>query len=64
MLVDWERPAEEFTLDEVVQLFELNYSSVVSHATMMAHVWKIEDVKLDFPMTPCFGNALSFYRMV
>jgi hypothetical protein len=30
MLVDWERPAEEFTLDEVVQLFELNYSSCVT----------------------------------
>jgi len=58
------KPAEEFTLDEVVQLFELNYSSVVSPATMIAHVWKIEDVKLDFPMTPRFGNAPSFYRVV
>ena len=51
-----QKAAGDFTLEEVVQLFELNYSDVVSVAAMKAYWWKIEDEKLDFPMTPCIGN--------
>jgi len=58
-----QKAAGDFTLEEVVQLFELNYSDVVSVAAMKAYWWKIEDEKLDFPMTPCIGNlSCDFLR--
>src|SRR5882762_4430464 len=57
LLTKGECKAGDFrTLEEVVQLFELNYSRVVSPAAIEAHAWKIEEVIFDFPLTPSFGN--------
>jgi hypothetical protein len=51
-----QKAAGDFTLEEVVRLFELNFSDEVSAAAPKAYRWKIEDEKLDFPMTRCIGN--------
>jgi hypothetical protein len=51
-----QKPARDFTLEEVVESFELNFRDGVSAAAPDAYRWKIEDEKLDFPMTPCIGN--------
>jgi len=53
---DHTKAAGDFTVEEIVQLFELNYSDVVSAAATKAYRWKIEDEKVAFPMTPCIGN--------
>ena len=49
------KAAGEFTLPEVVEVFGLNYSTVASSA-IEQHIWRIEDSKLDFTMTPCLGK--------
>ena len=39
-----QKPAGDFILGEVIQLFQLNCSDVVSPAAPKAYMWKIEDV--------------------
>lgn len=50
------KEAENFTLDEVVEKFELNYREVVSPANIELHCWRIEESKLDFSVSPSLGN--------
>lgn len=47
------KPAGESTLSEVVVVFVLKYSIINSLDDIESHIWKIEDLKLDFTMTPC-----------
>jgi hypothetical protein len=53
--------AEDFTLEEVVEEFELNYSNVFSPTTIEAHSWRIEDLPLDFPMTPSLSDFIRTF---
>jgi hypothetical protein len=45
------KAAGDFTLPEVVQTFGLNYT--ITPGEMEPHIWRIEDSKLEFTMTPC-----------
>lgn len=60
---DFKKPAGDFTFQEVIEAFELKYSSVVSINSTSEFFWAIEDsLKSDFPMTPCLGNYFSLLQ--
>jgi hypothetical protein len=50
------KAGKDFTLPEVVEVFRLNYNIIVSTNDMELHIWRIEDSKLDFTMTPCLSK--------
>jgi hypothetical protein len=50
------KAAGDFTLSEVVEVFGLNYSTIVSPDDIEQHAWRIEDSKLYFTITPCLGK--------
>ena len=51
------RQPKDFTPPEVVEVFRLNYNTIVSTNDMEPHIWRIEDSKLDFTMTPLMSLA-------
>ncbi|KIL58939.1 hypothetical protein M378DRAFT_111586 [Amanita muscaria Koide BX008] len=53
------RPAGEFTVDEIVRSFGLDYN--IYPFNTGKHVWTIEDSELDFTMTPHFKSLMSNY---
>jgi len=55
------KAAKDFTLPEVVEVFGLNYNTIASIDDMEPHIWRIEDSKLDFTMTPCLKSLVKNY---
>jgi hypothetical protein len=54
------KAAKDFTLEEVVHVFVLKYSTVMSELSRN-HTWKIEDLPdtRKFHTTPSFGNVFT-----
>ena len=50
------KAAKDFTLSEIIEVFGLNYNTIASTDDMEPHIWRIEDSKLDFTMTPCLSK--------